>query len=363
MKLYKKSTLGQALEWAIFIEDDGYYTVSGQINGKLITSAIKKCVGKNFGKINSTSNEEQAIQEAKALYDKKLRSGYVDNLDKIDNEKKFFSPMLAKDYADLKKPLEFPVFSQCKLDGCRMIAKSDGLFTRTGKVIYGVPHIFDSLKPLFKEFSDLILDGELYNHEENFEDIISIVRKEKPTEKELTVSKDLIKFYVYDMVNRPTISLPFQIRSMFIRDVLSKYEFVEIVKTDVAENQAELDQFYAQYMTEGYEGQMIRLDEPYENKRSKNLLKRKEFITAEFTVLDIVNGNGKFANIANKAIIEVNGLRCDPPINGSFGFLKEILDNKKDYIGKSATVKFFEYTADGSLRFPKIICFAREEFE
>ena len=63
--------------------------------------------------------------------------------------------------------------------------------------------------------------------------------------------------------------------------------YVHLVPTTFCYNQDELDELYSSYMTDGYEGQMIRLDEKYENKRSKYLLKRKEFITEEFEVVSM----------------------------------------------------------------------------
>ena len=44
-------------------------------------------------------------------------------------------------------------------------------------------------------------------------------------------------------------------------------------------------------------------------------------------------------------------------IKGTFEYLKEILQNKDDYIGKFATIKFFELTPDGVPRFPYAIAF------
>ena len=50
----------------------------------------------------------------------------------------------------------------------------------------------------------------------------------------------------------------------------------------------------------GYEGQMIRKDAPYECKRSKNLLKRKEFITEEFKVVKVVEGQGAWTGYVKR---------------------------------------------------------------
>ena len=54
----------------------------------------------------------------------------------------------------------------------------------------------------------------------------------------------------------------------------------------------ELDEYYDTYMEFGYEGQIVRVNGPYENKRSKLLLKRKDFSDAEYLVIDINEGDG-----------------------------------------------------------------------
>ena len=120
-----------------------------------------------------------------------------------------------------------------------------------------------------------------------------------------------------------------------------------------------LDECYNEYLRDGFEGQMVRRDMPYEQKRSTFLLKRKEFMDAEYKVVDIEEGNGNRGGTAKHLVL------VDPKsyqqfhsnIKGNFEYLAEILNNKDDYIGKMATIKFFEYTPDGIPRFPYAIGF------
>ena len=83
-------------------------------------------------------------------------------------------PMLA--YNVDKKPIDWTkkVFMQPKLDGVRCVATRNGCYTRTGKQLMNVEHIELSLKPWFEMHPEMILDGELYNHDlrDNFEKII-----------------------------------------------------------------------------------------------------------------------------------------------------------------------------------------------
>lgn len=118
-KLYKRTVTGATQEWQIYFAGGEYYTVSGQVDGKKVSSAPTVCKGKNLGKKNETTNEEQAELEAKAKWQKKKDEGYIENIEAVDGAMDFrFNPMLAKDYANYTDKIAFPVYSQPKLDGC-----------------------------------------------------------------------------------------------------------------------------------------------------------------------------------------------------------------------------------------------------
>ena len=116
--------------------------------------------------------------------------------------------MLAQKNGD--RPLDFEnhtYFIQPKLDGVRCIIRKDGAFSRNGKSFKNVEHILKELEPLFEYAPELILDGELYNHDlkEDFNQIISLVRKTKRiTENDRERSRELIQFHNYDIfdINR-----------------------------------------------------------------------------------------------------------------------------------------------------------------
>ena len=101
---------------------------------------------------------------------------------------------------------------------------------------------------------------------------------------------------------------------------------------------------------------MIRLDlGPYENKRSKQLLKYKNFKDAEFVILDVEEGLGNRSGMAGKLICLLpNGNKVGVSMTGTQEFMTQVLKDKDRVIGKQATVKFFDWTPDGSLRFPTL---------
>jgi hypothetical protein len=146
--LYKYNTKGQAQQWEIKVVGNSYYTVEGHVGGKLTTSEPTICEGKNLGKVNETTPEQQALIEARAKWQKKLDKGYSLEL---THEKKYFEPMLAHEYSNYEKLVfTVPTYAQPKLDGIRCI-KDGKLASRNGKPIVSCPHL---------EGEGLMLDGE-----------------------------------------------------------------------------------------------------------------------------------------------------------------------------------------------------------
>lgn len=148
--------------WKVIVEDNSYYTQYGIDGMKIITSEKVVCIGKNQGRANETTDDQQAQNEALALWVKKQERGkYTKNIDgKVDNPPP--SPMLAKELEEKRlKKVSF-CFVSPKLDGTRLLARADGLFSRTGKKYLGLKHIETALAPIFEIYPDIVLDGELY---------------------------------------------------------------------------------------------------------------------------------------------------------------------------------------------------------
>jgi len=357
--LYKKRSDGGTQEWHIEVEGSAFRVTSGKQDGKKVTAKWTYCQGKNLGKANETADEEQAQLEAQAKWQKKLDGEYTDSIDSV-GELTYVKPMLAKKWEDYEDKIGFPVYAQPKLDGIRCIATKDGLKSRTGKDIVAVPHIFESLQPFFAENPDVVLDGELYcdKFDNDFNAICSIVRKSaRLTEEDFEKAK-VIEYHVYDIVDN---TMRFKERTDFIRDNLwdencvCLMEYIVPVDTFLS-NKETLDELYGQWQEQGYEGQMVRLNEPYENKRSKSLLKRKEFQDSEYKILGWKEGIGNRAGTVGHLCFETeDGVKFNSNVKGNFGYLAEVLNKGDSLIGKSATIKYFHLTPDGVPRFPYVI--------
>jgi DNA ligase-1 len=364
--IYKKTKTGATQEWTIEVSDNKYRTHSGQVGGQITTNAWTVVYGKNEGKANGTTDIEQALKEAIAKRTKKLESGYFESITNIDT-KQYFEPMLAAKWEDYKDKLTYPIYSQAKLDGIRCILTKDGMFSRNGKPIISAPHIFDSVKPLFETNPDLIFDGELYADKfaNDFNKIVSLVKKTKPTADDLKESKELIEYHIYDLPSsdKNFIQRAYDLAILFeTRSELHPH--CRIVETYKVPNEDVVTELYEKYVEEGYEGQMLRLDGKYENKRSKNLLKHKSFVDEEYTILDICEGEGNRTGTAGYMVFETaEGKPFKSNVKGTWDETAEMLKNKKQLIGKQATIKYFNLTPDGIPRFPFVINIDRNSYE
>lgn len=349
--LYKKTSTGAIQTWRKERDANKYRTVSGQLDGAAVTSEWTIVEGKNIGRSNETTPEAQAEAEIESQYTKKLaQGGYHRSIDDIDNVT-FFKPMLA-DKFEHKHLAHGAISSQPKLDGMRCIATKDGLFSRQGKPILSVPHINEALEAYFEREPNLILDGELYSHDlnEDFNQIMHLVKKLKPSLEHFAETKEKIRYHVYDI---PSVNDVFSERMQEL-ELLDLQLPIEIVDTVIGVGDlSELDQHNAKYLEDGYEGQIVRVDTgPYENKRSRQLLKRKEFKDEEFTIVSITEGTGNRSGMAGRVTYTTaDDKQFDTNITGGFEYYKELLREADEYVGGQGTVKFFEYTPDGIPRF------------
>jgi ATP-dependent DNA ligase len=347
------------------VKHDTFFTREGIVGGKITESLPTVCYGKNIDKKNETTPFEQAELEAQAKWQKKLDSGY--NL-VLTTEKKFVEPMLAFEFS--KYPIDWKkekiVFVQPKLDGLRAINENNTLMSRNGKP-YVAPHLHQN------EFT---LDGELYNHslKDNFNKIVSLFKKQKPTEKELAECAEIGQYWVYDMPNAAGGfgKRYFELLKWHANLTEAQRKIFKVVPTKIITSQDQLDECHAEYLAGGFEGTIIRRDNvEYEFKRSKQLLKYKDFIDEEFEILGYEEGEGGRTGTIGFFIMKhdkVPGQTFKSNVKGNFDYLKEVWQNRDAFIGKTATVKYFNRTPlkeDGGdvPRFPFIIKINREAYE
>ena len=271
-------------------------------------------------------------------------------------------PMLAYPVSD--KPIDYtkPVFMQPKLDGVRCLIQYNKLncgehevvaYSRTGKQWKNIAHICVALKPFFKQNPNVILDGELYNHalRDDFEKIISCVRKTKPTDADRAESRRLVQFHCYDIVDE---TMKFEDRYKFLFNNLRDYYGVRTVvyyKGIFSETQAKT--VHKMNLEAGYEGSILRLNDVYQCKRSHSLRKFKDFHDAEAVLTDWVEGKGKRKGTIGKFMaIDADGNTFGMPVMDNFKKLQTMFNEMQTWVGREATFTYFERTKAGSYRHP-----------
>jgi len=346
---FKKDSKGR-LRVTIF-ETDGcnIVTRSGLIGGKLKETTIP-CKAKNVGRSNETTCEEQAVLELESRYKKKLDEGYFSTVAEAESTLVVL-PMLAKS-VNLSK-LEYPVITSPKLDGMRCMGQanvdnvSSTLVSRKGKRIETVNHITVPLVMSGKEVVfDAWLDGELYSHGDDFQTNMRLIKKYRKGETER------IKYYVYD-IYIPNTDFTYRERHKILTNAC-KYtdDTITVVPYLQAYNETELKAIHADYLKQGYEGTMVRIDNyNYElDKRSDSLLKYKDFIDSTYQIVDIIP-NEKTPT-QGTVVCKLNNDTFKCGMKMSHKDREELLTNKDKYIGSTAEVRYFETSQDGVPRFP-----------
>ena len=257
-----------------------------------------------------------------------------------------------------------PVWMQPKLDGVRCLFTKDGAFSRTGKQFMNVRHIEMDLKELFDSCPWIVLDGELYNHKlkNDFEKIISLVRKQKPTDTDRRDAQHLVQFHVYDYIVGNTKYLRYEKRMNALVCSNIYTPSVWYVESKRVATPAIIKIAHQTNLDRGYEGSIIRLNGVYEHKRSKNLLKVKDFSDSEAKITGFVEGKGKRIGTIGKFIaIDSNGMEFGMPVMDKFKYLQENFNEMKKWIGRTATFTYFEKTKRGSYRHPLFKCLRNYE--
>jgi ATP-dependent DNA ligase len=362
--LYKKTSTGSIQFWEIWVNP---LEVSAEIRtkyGKLHTDSPQYTLdviseGKNIGKKNATTPEQQAEAEAQAKWEKQKKKGYVESIDDAQTDKLDdlieggIVPMLAQKFSEHGHKIKLPCYTQPKLDGIRCIAivKNGActLWSRTRKPITSCPHIVQELEAAF-ETKDIVLDGELYNHDmkKDFEKIVSLVRQEEPAE-----GHEIVQYHVYDLINDGV----FAERMQEIDTIFGNFDFYALKKVPTEPVNAENDImiYFDKFREQGYEGAMLRNEfSKYVNKRSYDLQKVKEFDDAEFEIIGVDEGRGKLAgHVGAFRCRTADGKEFLAKMSGETGRLRDYFTNHSLWSGKRLTVQYQGLTGkEGVPRFP-----------
>ena len=264
--------------------------------------------------------------------------------------------MLAHKYNEDKA--DYPAFIQPKLDGVRCLFTAKGAVSRANNQFMNVQHIEQALKPFFAKNPTAILDGELYNHglKDDFEKIISLVKKRKPTDADRAEAKELVQYHMYDVVSMTIATYVDRNLFLLAEPSFRNSSILEVTSTRLATDFDDAQRFHAKNLKLGYEGSIYRTPSgKYKGTRSWDLMKFKDFHDAEATIIGYEIGKGKREGTLGKFIMqdyEGNKFGCPPGKGYNYKDLANMLENIHDYIGQYATFTYFERTKAGSYRHP-----------
>lgn len=335
--LFQKTKTGAINSWRVYTKGSMIFTEFGQLGGKMQTTCGTECIATNVGRSNERNPEQQAIFEAEALIKKQLRLKYSETIEEA--EKTRIQVQLALDGHEIK--FDFPVDIQVKYDGGRTLTIDEEriLFSR-GNKIYPLKHITEELKAMFPD--DVMTDGELYLHGVPLQTIMSYIKKSQ-------IESNDIEYHIYDLPSNKCWA-----ERKALLNTFKSSAHIKIVETFVANNVEELNAFHDKFVAAGFEGAILRINDPevgYEfGKRSALLLKYKAFEDAEFKIIGMVAGTGKYS--------ETPVFICqNDKYDNTFRVVpKGTMEEKKamftdENIGKMLTVEFLGRTEDGK---PKI---------
>jgi len=264
--------------------------------------------------------------------------------------------MLAHKYNEDKA--DYPAFIQPKLDGVRCLFTAKGAVSRANNQFMNVQHIEQALKPFFAKNPTAVLDGELYNHglKDDFEKIISLVKKKKPTKDDRVEAAELVEYHIYDVASMTIAN--YTTRLNYINSI-SNFQWNHILRrvdTKVALDFDDALKMHKNNLKLGYEGSIYRSFEgKYKGTRSWDLMKFKDFHDAEATIVGYEIGKGKREGTLGKFFMQDddgNKFGCPPGKGYNYKDLANMLENIHDYIGEYATFTYFERTKAGSYRHP-----------
>jgi DNA ligase 1 len=262
-----------------------------------------------------------------------------------------------------------------KIDGARCVAIVDSngnaaFYSRTGKSFDTLSIVRDGIQSL--NVTNVVLDGELClvddDGNEDFQGIMKQLKK-----KDHTIPNP--SFKVFDILTHDEFyskkgekNRPYSIRLANLTEIMTKNECscLSLLEQELIHNDEHFQEWVKEAADCGWEGVMLRADEPYKGKRSKDLLKVKKFFDDEYTVIDVKFGPFRYIKDGQEcqeemlSNVTIQHKRYNVDVGSGFTIAERqhFYKNPNSIIGKIITVQYFEETKnqDGgiSLRFPTL---------
>jgi len=277
--LYKRSKAGKLQLFDIQVTSNTYTVTWGYVDGKE-QSKTTTALPKNIGRSNATTDEEQALLEAKALHAKKIKLGYTTSQDTTSTR---HQAMKISKWPPKKMP-DYPLYVQIKYNGLNATYKRTNntlqLLSRTGEEYPILPENKQEVLDLMDKLQCNELVGELWADSLSLQEIVSYVKKPKEF-------SNIIRFMLFDIGDLPIMN--FQNRWKYLTDnVIFAYTHILPAYTKIVNNETELAEFYYSTIRDDYEGIVIKHPEAEyrHGVRSNQMWKLKPVQSTEVKILD-----------------------------------------------------------------------------
>ena len=356
--LYRKHATGSIGYWRIFgfanpNSEEGLIEISYAPTMDGAVQTQQEVVVRNSS--GRTINEQIGLR-INSRVSRMLDKGYKRTIDEAQsssdsNQLGLIRPMLAKKVKDVSHFNKEDAILQKKLDGHRcLITKHEGkvvAYSRQGKFITTIPHITEPLHDRLCEGDTL--DGELYYHGVPLQTLSSWIKRAQPNSQKLM-------YVVYDTVAKES----FRDRERMVYDIVHGLPpSIVVLDSEPYYNDHTMQDRLQMVRKAGFEGLMLRTnDAPYEpGKRSSSLLKVKEWLSTEATVVDVVASKDGWGICV---CMLPNGIVFEASAPGSMQNKIRAFKEKEEYIGKTLTVEFAHWTNDGKPFQPTAIRFRED---
>jgi ATP-dependent DNA ligase len=340
--LYKQSAKDAVQQWEVFVEGNKITVEYGQVGGKKQTKDTH-CKGKNTGKANATTDNEQAIAEALSKWEKQVKKGYVED---PSGARLVLLPMKVESYfkTGMKDKLQFPCTSSPKLNGvngeCRLLPDGSIVQLSRGGEMYPLPFTAATheLKTVMVLLNVTSLNYEIYKHGEYLQDITGAV---KAPDKHKTLWEKL-EYHIFDL---PSYNTDWRTRRALLESArVLKCSYVHIVPSVEVHSHEELISRQDEYVSKGYEGSIVRNYKGLYtyNTRSSDVFKVKYTTSEEFLV------HSYFTDKNNQPVFwckSKGGLFKVKP-KGTDQQRANILAQAPSWVDKWMTVEFESYSKD-----------------
>lgn len=343
---------GKMKHWQLLLLTDGtdfYIQKTSWLGekGKKLEATPTKIEGKNAGRSNATTNEQQAYLAFDRANQRRRDKGFSESgsSDHVPTK-----PMLAQKFEKRKDRISWPVHVQPKYDGHRMLMDGQRAWTRGGK-----DHVAATVAHLMFDTDGYTIDGEVMLPKgRHLADTSSAVKR-------LGANSRMLVYYVYDVV----VDLPYAERYELLKELLADAPpNVELVPTVQADNAEEVWDFHKRAVAAGFEGAMVRSGQQgyEEGVRTDHLLKVKEFQDGEFEVVGVEEGEGSNVGLAILVLDAGNGETFNAVPEGGMDLRRELWTVRHSLIGTWWTVRYFYKSKDGIPIYPVAVV-QREEGE